>query len=153
MYRIRYHEQVLGLQTIVCSSRNGIAWRQETDRGIECRKIGLNKLRGYKILELLSKSNYLFARDAHPHITSANELYINLKTMLAKFLRSTKVKQKQTLPNIKLATDESFFAHSYCFNWYFLYLCTCVYLLQRDVLVPGFEKVWYKIRKQIPHGV
>lgn len=51
---------------------------------------------------------HLFARDAHPHITSANELYINLKTMLAKFLRSTKVKQKQTLPNIKLATDESF---------------------------------------------
>lgn len=75
---------------------------------------------------------HLFARDAHPRITSANVLYINIKITLAKFLRSTNVKQRQTLSNIKLAADKSFFAHSYCFNWYFLYLCICVYLLQRD---------------------
>lgn len=43
----------------------------------------------------------LFARDAHPRITSANVLYINLKITLAKFLRSTNVKQRQTLSNIK----------------------------------------------------
>lgn len=51
---------------------------------------------------------HLFARDAHPRITSANVLYINLKITLAKFLRSTNVKQRQTLPNIKLAADKFF---------------------------------------------
>lgn len=38
------------------------------------------------------------------------------------------------------------------YNTLALVMRGCVYLLQRDVLASGFEKVWYKIRKQIPHG-
>jgi len=45
------------------SSKNETAWKQETDCDIGCRKIGLDYTKGHKVLDLLSKSNHLLARE------------------------------------------------------------------------------------------
>lgn len=56
---------------------------------------------------------HLFARDVLAQTESANALNIKQTARPTKFSCSTTVKQKQTLSNTKLASYESFFAHSY----------------------------------------
>lgn len=122
--------KILSPLSITCLSvqEDSLIWMGTQEGGVYALNIQTNKLTDHtRLCELNGNIVNQLEFDVYGHLWidtnqklieynpknhSFSTYYINLKITLAEFLRSTNVKQRQTLPNIKLAADKSFFAHS-----------------------------------------